>query len=112
MRKTKIDSDVCVLLVIDVQNDFCSPDGVKGRKGWDASDAVNMVTSSVAPFISAARSADVPIVWIRTNHDETTDTMVWMSRASLYLETTPEERRPANCVTGTWGAEFFHVAPE
>lgn len=96
------------LIVVDVQNDFCAPGGALASTGEDVSPAVDMVPR-LARLIAAARSAGVPVIFVQTTHDETTDTRAWLDR----LHAQPGGQRTGIiCRTGTWGGEFYGVAPE
>ena len=97
------------LVVVDVQNDFCHPDGVMGTAGNDVSAAVEMVPRLKA-LIDDARAAGVLVVFIQTTHDETVDSPVWLSRRGPLVEELGDAR--VNCRTGSWGAEFYGVAPQ
>ena len=93
------------MLVIDMQNDFCDPNSIRygerkirhlgaprsGPPGWNVS-------------VDAARLFSVPVIWVRTTHDDTTNSPVWLARHSLTLraDNPPED----NCKPGTWGADF------
>lgn len=99
----RLDPRAAVVLVVDPQNDFCHPDGAHGRLGTDLSHA-QAALARLGPFLDAARSAGVPVVFVRTLHDETVDTPAWDER---HLD----PARPRTCVTGSWGAEFCEVAP-
>lgn len=95
------------VVVVDVQNDFCHPEGVSARKGNDVTAAVEMVPRLKA-FLDDARAAGTTIVFIQTTHDEQVDSYVWNTRGgdvdtAAYLP---------NCYTRSWGAEFYGVAPE
>jgi ureidoacrylate peracid hydrolase len=94
------------LVVVDVQNDFCSPDGVSARKGHDVSAAVEMVPRLEA-LLDEARTAGVTIVFIQTTHDLTVDSPVWNTRMGD-VDTPAYE---PNCFTGSWGADFYVVSP-
>jgi nicotinamidase-related amidase len=95
------------LIIVDVQNDFCHPEGSLGKIGNDTSAAVDMVPRLVA-LIDAARAAEMPVIFIQTIHDETNDSPQWLSRHS----SGPDETRAGiTCRTGTWGGEFYGVAP-
>ncbi|WP_250445520.1 cysteine hydrolase family protein [Actinotalea sp. C106] len=96
------------LVVVDVQNDFCDPEGVCGQRGSDTSAAVEMVPRLQA-LIEDARAAGVMVVFIQTTHDELTDSPAWLARRG-----DPEAGAPpagSTCYTGSWGAEFYQVAP-
>lgn len=95
------------LIVVDVQNDFCHPDGVSARKGHDVQAAVEMVPR-LGTLVAAARTAGTTVVFIQTTHDLTVDSEVWNTRGGD-VDTPPYD---PNCRTGTWGAEFYVVGPE
>lgn len=78
------------LIVVDVQVDFCA----------SGCEAVAEVITSLA---EAARRARVPVIWVRTEHSDATDTPVWLSRR-------PGAERI--CRPGTPGIEFYRVRPE
>jgi ureidoacrylate peracid hydrolase len=95
------------LIVVDVQNDFCSPEGSLGRAGADTSAAVEMVPR-LGGLIDAAHAADVPVIFIQTIHDPTNDSVQWLGR----IDDGPGTERPGiTCRTGSWGGEFYEVAP-
>jgi nicotinamidase-related amidase len=52
------------LLVIDMQNDYCSPGGATERNGRDISAARAMVPP-LTRLIEAARAVDIPIYWAK-----------------------------------------------
>lgn len=92
----------CVLLVVDVQNDFCHDDGAFGRAGRDLG-MIQAAVERIEGLVAAARRARVPVVWIKTQHDHWTDSARWLSRES--------RAGGAICATGSWGAEFYRVRP-
>jgi nicotinamidase-related amidase len=96
-------------VVVDVQNDFCHPDGACAARGSDVADAVAMVPT-LEGFLDDARAAGVLVVFIQTTHDETTDSPAWLSRTGDREAGAPN--LSSNCRTGTWGAEFYEVAPQ
>ncbi|WP_241387014.1 cysteine hydrolase family protein [Rhodococcus sp. CH91] len=103
----RYDPQRCALVVIDMQNDFCSPDGALAGCGFDVSAAVTM-TPRLAELIAGARHAGVPVVWVRTEHDETTDSPQWLGRVGDGPGTA---RTGLTCRPGTVGAEFYGVRP-
>ena len=94
--------DRCVLLVVDVQNDYCHDEGVFGRAGRDLRP-IQAAVDRVLDVVAAARRAEVPIVWVRTEHDRWTDSAAWLGR--------DVRSAGAICPAGTWGAELYRVAP-
>ena len=97
------------VVVVDVQNDFCHPDGVCAERGSDVTGAVEMVPR-LQRFLDGARAAGVLVVFIQTTHDETTDSPAWLARRGDADQGAPTPI--STCRTGTWGAEFYEVAPQ
>ncbi len=93
------------LVAVDVQNDFCSPEGVFGKRGFDMSHAEKSV-DRLLPFIAQCRKWGMPIVFVRTIHSNWTDSDSWLARLAGAGKEMPI------CRPNTWGAEFYRVAPE
>ena len=100
----RVDPESTRLLVIDVQNDFCAEEGWMARNGADVT-LIHEAVDRLAAFIDDARSVGLPTIFIRAIYDE------------IYLSEPMLERHARtglaieHCQTGTWGAEFFRVAP-
>ena len=90
------------LLVVDVQNDFCHEDGLFGKLGMDMG-GVQSAVRRINALLPVARRSGVPIIFIVMEHDVSTNSRAWINRY-------PTPRADA-CVAGTWGAEFYNVAP-
>lgn len=97
--------DQSLLLVVDVQNDFCHDDGAFGRAGLEML-GIQAAVERLSLFIDAARRVGVPVVFVKTHHDHWTNTPRWLTRGIR------AGGRPEICATGSWGAEFFRVKPE
>jgi ureidoacrylate peracid hydrolase len=103
----KIDPRHTALLVVDVQNDFCAPDGLIGKEGRDVSEA-RRVAEGLPAFIAAAREAGALVVFIRS---------VYTTEGNMYLSDSWLEhaarRRPGGytripaCAAGSWGGDFY-----
>jgi ureidoacrylate peracid hydrolase len=94
------------IVVIDVQNDYCHPDGAFARAGLRVADLAGLV-AAVNRLTTAARAAGHPVVWVK---------MVWNADADAGRL---GERSPflahEGLRRGTWGAELvdgLDVAPE
>lgn len=98
----------CALVLVDVQNDFCHPDGEMARSGKDVSAIVDMVPR-LAALVDFARTAEVPVIFVRTTHDESNDTVAWLNRRAAGPGAVTTQ---ATCRAGSWGAEFYKVTPE
>jgi ureidoacrylate peracid hydrolase len=102
--KERCDPRLAALLIVDVQNDFVSPQGSAGKRGEDVSAALAMMPNLLG-LIEAGRRVGLTIVYIRTTHSEWTDTPSWIYRSS-------QKSGLSTCREGTWGAEFYEgIAP-
>lgn len=97
--KERCDPRLAALIVVDVQNDFVSPQGSAGKRGEDVSAAVAMIPTLVR-LIDEARRVGLTTVYIKTTHSEWTDTPSWIYRSS-------QKSGLSTCREGTWGAEFY-----
>jgi len=89
------------LVIVDVQNDYCHPEGAFGQAGADLS-MIDDMTASLKALLQSARKARIPVVWIQTIHEEATDSAAWKWRL--------EGVGGRICRKGSWGAEFYGVA--
>ena len=85
-----------VLLVIDMQNDFCHPNGWVAKHGGDISGS-NAVIPKVGELIELARDKKIPI--IHTQIALTDETGGW------WFELRPLYKK-GGIRRGTWGADF------
>src|SRR3989304_1922063 len=97
--KERCDPKYAALIVIDVQNDFVSPEGSAGKRGEEVRAAIATIPN-LARLIDEARRVGLTIVYIRTTHSEWTDTPSWIYRSS-------QKSGLNTCREGTWGAEFY-----
>jgi ureidoacrylate peracid hydrolase len=94
------------LVVVDVQNDFCHGDSALAKTGKDLRAAQEMVPHLLL-LVDAARSAGVPVVWVKTTHGEPDTSAVqreqWRrTRGSSAVVCEPD----------SWGEQFYRVEPE
>jgi ureidoacrylate peracid hydrolase len=93
------------LVVVDVQNDFCAPGGWFDRQGHDLT-SIREAVDRLVRFLPFARRAGMSPIFVRAIYDD------------IYLSRPARERLERvgwtidSCQSGTWGAEFFRVAPE
>lgn len=97
-----LDQKKSAVIVVDVQNDYCHPDGAIAKLGIDVS-AVKTMMPNLHNLLASAREHGVPIIFLQTNHEAATDSEVWVSRF--------QDGKNPICHTGSWGAEFYEVAP-
>jgi ureidoacrylate peracid hydrolase len=94
------------LLVIDMQNDFCAPDGyVETVLGKDAAPCRDVV-APIKALTARARAVHVPVLWIRADYSP--------DKVPAHMALKAHERGTAQafCHGGTWGAGFFELAPD
>lgn len=102
--KDRCDPNYAALIVVDVQNDFVSPEGSAGKRGDDVGAAMAMIPN-LTSLIDQARKVGLTVVYIRTTHSDWTDTPSWIYRTS-------QKSGLSTCREGTWGAEFYDgIAP-
>lgn len=100
----RIDPTHTAVLVVDIQNDFCAPDGYIGRKyGCDAAANEALAARNVT-LSDTARAAGCLIVWIQAIYDP-----VYLSAPMLMKGGSAGNE--VRCVDGSWGADFYNVAP-
>jgi ureidoacrylate peracid hydrolase len=92
-----------VLLIVDIQNDFCHQQGGLGRAGIPM-DAIQAAVGRLPRLIEAARQAGVPVIFVKTQHGRWDTSPVWR---------TPTIRKSSGelCAPNSWGAEFFRIRP-
>ncbi|WP_433706859.1 cysteine hydrolase family protein [Paenibacillus illinoisensis] len=101
--KIHLEGKNTALIVVDVQNDYCHPDGAISKSGIDVS-SVKQMMPHLHSLLEAARGSSIPIIFLQTNHEDATDSEVWLSRF-------PDGVNPI-CRTGSWGANFYEVTPQ
>jgi nicotinamidase-related amidase len=95
------------LLIIDVQVDFGSRQGLYGRAGLDLS-RVDSAVDRIIELHDAARRADVFTVFVRLETGPDTDSPAAGERR--HRVGMASSGRP--CAAGTPGAEYYRVAPQ
>ena len=96
------------LVVIDVQRDFAAPDGILAGFGLDFS-GVPAAIEATNRLITAARMADVPVIFVGLGTSAETDSPVWKERMRRMGED-PDSGMDL-CRLGQPGSEFYGVAP-
>lgn len=90
------------VVVVDVQNDYCHPEGALPRAGCDISGIPGML-GQLQKLLISAKEHQVPVIYIQTLHESATDSEAWTTRSS--------GRSASVCRVGSWGAEFYEVTP-
>ena len=105
----KVSPEHTALLVIDVQNDFCHPDGAIARMGQDTSYAREVI-GPITGLVESAREAGLPIIFVRVSATPETDSPVWRLRGEGGSLLDP--RSVPIVQEGSWGAELYGVMPQ
>jgi nicotinamidase-related amidase len=96
------------LLIVDIQNDFCAEDGFLNRArvaGGGPTIRVDdnvRVADNIDVLAAAARTAGLPVVWLRSIYD-----FKYLAPAHIAKRGGKE----GLCMEGSWGADFFRVRP-
>jgi ureidoacrylate peracid hydrolase len=102
----RMDPRRAALLVIDMQNAFCHPEGTLGISDVDISDCAAAI-GPIAGLIPAATDAGLPVIWTLQEH---LDDDQWRARRELPVHTAKRARVAA--LAGTWDAELVEeLAP-
>ncbi len=97
------------LLIIDVQNDFGHRDGVMGQAGVDLS-RVDAAVDRMDDLARGAREAGATVVFIGLQTTLAKDSPGAIRRRARMGKSSEESKRV--CREGTWGAEWYRIAPE
>ena len=85
-----------VLIVVDMQNDFCHRNGAACKRGRDMNFVQNMIPRLIR-LVQQARAHGFPICFVRTSGNQWTNSPVWTEFKNTDL---------LACAEGSWGAEF------
>jgi ureidoacrylate peracid hydrolase len=122
-RPQSIEFDLArsALIVVDMQNDFCHPEGWVGQKGLGVKAARKPIPV-IAGLLPAWRASGAPVLWlnwgIRADARNLSPTVHFKGKRSAegvgYAERSPIDHGPS-LVQGEWGARVIdelQVAPE
>lgn len=96
------------VVVIDIQVDFASPDGVLGRVGLDMS-VVAPAVAAAERLVASARAAGTPVVFVGLQTTASLDSPAWRERTRRRGSIPSEES--AVCRAGQRGADFVGPQP-
>jgi nicotinamidase-related amidase len=101
----RVDPRATALVVVDVQNDFCHPDGVFGKLGHDLT-MMPAMAERLRALVDAARRREMLIIWVRATYDNVVTSAVL---AETYNR---RDFHASQCLEGSWGADWYGgVAP-
>jgi len=90
------------LIVIDMQNGFCDPDGFMNKIGLDYTTSAGAI-EPISRLLTAARRASVPIFFTRYSLNAD------YSDAGLLLELFPAIKDAGGMIRGTWDADIVEA---
>lgn len=100
--------DRTALVIIDMQVDFGSPEGLAAQWGLDLS-AVPAALAAAQRLADAARAASVPVVFVGLFTTPETDSDAWDER--MRRRGNDPEAGPALCRAGSPGSDFVGPQP-
>ncbi len=102
--KEKINPIHTALVVIDIQNDFASPEGLLARKGRDMSLVPTMM-ANIQATIKAAEQAGVPVLYTQQIYDRS-------KLSDLQKEQYDVDGKFITCDIATEGYKFYKINPD
>lgn len=96
------------VVVIDMQVDFASPEGLLGQYGVDMS-VVEPALAAAERLVASARAADVPVVFVGLFTTQETDSPAWNER--MRRRGGNPETDAALCRLGEVGSDFVGPRP-
>jgi ureidoacrylate peracid hydrolase len=105
MLSNAIAPDVTGLLIVDMQNGFCDPDGELGRRGQG--DPLQAIVPSVGTLAKLCRRAQIPVFWSTQEHDPAD-----ITRTTHRVQTHIAKSDYLPCLRGTWDAEIVDALKE
>jgi len=104
----RLDPQKCVLVIVDVQNDFFHERGSAAQMGLDM-EPVQRIMPNIHAAIELARSVPVPRIFVRGEHNRWFNTEPWLERG---LAGSAVDAPSIPIVeSGTGGADFYQVEP-
>jgi ureidoacrylate peracid hydrolase len=101
--KEKVAPQNCAVVLVDLQNDFCHPQGAWGKIVTDPDLSKRVET--IQSFLPAARSAGVPVLFLRTIYNR------WTISPPIQEWWQAVGTGPI-CMEGSSGADFYQVSPQ
>jgi ureidoacrylate peracid hydrolase len=93
------------LLIIDIQNDYCSKEGkIANFRKFDMSP-IDKTVNKLGPFISSARKAGVQIIWTQMVEDHR------FVPKNIRLKMESRGKALDLCSPNSWGFDFYRLKP-
>ena len=91
-----LDITTSALLVIDMQNAFCHPEGTLGQSGLDT-DRLGSIIPAVLETVEDCQAAGMPVIWTLQEHFEND-----RRRARKRLPAHTSKRKGVSAGAGSW----------
>jgi len=105
--ETRVKPEQTVLLLVDMQNDFCHREGALNKaKEIVPYYSVEMIEATIPPMrktLAAGREVGAKVVFVRSEYSDDIISPVWKRRIL------GKELRI--CQPGSWGADWYAVSP-
>ena len=103
--KERVNPSRAALIVVDMQNDYCDPNGEAAIQGKDIEPA-RSILPRLTKIIDAARQVNTPVYFVKNAYSDLNDSEAWLNRrAGIGREGSRA------CRKGSWGAELWGVEP-
>lgn len=89
------------LLLVDLQNDFCHPEGTAGKRGKDI-HAFYEQMKQMKDLLEAARECEIPVIHVISEHSAWTES----PSANERFGRSNQKSNLSYCEPGSWGAEI------
>lgn len=99
----KIDPKHTALVVVDIQNDFCSPTGVLGRMGKNVAE-MDKIVEGIESLSKACREVSLPVLYTRQIYDRS-------KLNDLQKEQYDLDNRMITCDIAGDGWKFYKIKP-
>ena len=96
--KQLVDPKKAALLVVDMQNDFCSEEGALAKYAGSDVRMIQQMAPRLRRLLADAREVRLPIVHIRTHHSPWTNSRPWTQRRLGMV---------SRCFPDSWGADWY-----
>jgi ureidoacrylate peracid hydrolase len=99
-----VDLSSAAVVIVDMQNDFCDPQGACAAAGAPV-DAIQTMIPQMRRFLAQAREHGARLIFVQCIHEDATDSEVWLFRH--------HDKPNLLCRKDTWGADFVggEIAP-
>ena len=101
--KDKVAPEISAVLLVDLQNDFCHPNGAWKEIATDPD--LSKRVEAIQSFLPQARTRAVPVLFVRTVYN------AWTTSPPI-RQRWQQMGMDGLCTEGSWGAEFYQVLPQ